>query len=404
DLRALDDAALLAHIREIDGAGRQYFRPNIAISITQGLLHRTLFKVVSLLAGSADAPALYDSLTCFCDTKTNLVNRDLHALAAQVRATPALRELLATVDRRAIVEGRRLAPFAAFGRDFEKFLRDHGHREVDWDVYVPTWSGQPWVVLENVRLLAARDDDEDPAEREEALRMRQADAERRFLAQMPEELRFAAAELLRLARTYTSLDDLEHYQTTRLSVPFRAALVEAGRRLAGKKALDADEDVFFLRRATMEALLDGKGDPAVALAEARANKASWAKWKTTPPPWVRGEAPAPVESREGVLRGMPGSPGVATGKIFRVNGVEDFARFPKGAVLVARTTNPAWTPLFYSAVAVITESGGPLSHGAVTAREVGLPAVMAVRGALSLLEDGTTVRVNGTTGTVERVP
>jgi phosphoenolpyruvate synthase/pyruvate phosphate dikinase len=70
---------------------------------------------------------------------------------------------------------------------------------------------------------------------------------------------------------------------------------------------------------------------------------------------------------------------------------------------VARTTTPAWTPLFYSASAVITESGGPLSHGAVTAREIGLPAVMGVRGALSALRDGERVRVNGTVGTVTRM-
>jgi pyruvate,water dikinase len=82
--------------------------------------------------------------------------------------------------------------------------------------------------------------------------------------------------------------------------------------------------------------------------------------------------------------------------------VEDFARFRPGAVLVARTTNPAWTPLFYSACAVITESGGPLSHGAVTAREVGIPAIMAVHGALSALRDGEMVQVNGTQGIVSR--
>jgi pyruvate,water dikinase len=71
---------------------------------------------------------------------------------------------------------------------------------------------------------------------------------------------------------------------------------------------------------------------------------------------------------------------------------------------VARTTNPAWTPLFYSACAVVTESGGPLSHGAVTAREVGIPAVMAVHGVLEALSDGTRVRVDGTGGFVERLP
>ena len=64
------------------------------------------------------------------------------------------------------------------------------------------------------------------------------------------------------------------------------------------------------------------------------------------------------------------------------------------------TTNPTWTPLFYSAVAVITESGGPLSHGAVTAREMQIPAVMSVKGTLSKLKNGQRVRVDGTQGKV----
>jgi len=72
--------------------------------------------------------------------------------------------------------------------------------------------------------------------------------------------------------------------------------------------------------------------------------------------------------------------------------MEDFMVFPKGAVLVARTTNPTWTPLFYSARAVITESGGPLSHGAVTACEMQIPAVMFVRNCMSVLKNDQRVR------------
>jgi rifampicin phosphotransferase len=89
-----------------------------------------------------------------------------------------------------------------------------------------------------------------------------------------------------------------------------------------------------------------------------------------------------------------------TGQCFLVHRPEDFAPFPKGAILVARTTNPAWRPLFYSASGLITESGGPLSHGAVTAREMRLPAVISVRGAMALFEDGQTVTVDGTQGLV----
>ena len=69
--------------------------------------------------------------------------------------------------------------------------------------------------------------------------------------------------------------------------------------------------------------------------------------------------------------------------------------------LAAQTTNPAWTALFYTAAGIVTESGGPLSHGAVTAREMGLPAVMSVRGIMARIEDGRSITVDGAAGTVE---
>ena len=101
-----------------------------------------------------------------------------------------------------------------------------------------------------------------------------------------------------------------------------------------------------------------------------------------------------------VLTGLPGSPGQAQGPVYLVGSIDDFVAFPKGSVLVARTTNPTWTPLFYNAVAVITESGGPLSHGAVTAREMQIPAVMSVRDCMSALKNGDTVKVDGSRGLV----
>ena len=101
-----------------------------------------------------------------------------------------------------------------------------------------------------------------------------------------------------------------------------------------------------------------------------------------------------------IFPGLAGSAGQAEGPVFLVLGPDDFAKFPKGAVLVARTTNPTWTPLFYGAAAVVTESGGPLSHGAVTAREMRIPAVMSVKESLSRLKNGRRVRVDGAQGKV----
>ncbi|NIR42445.1 MAG: phosphoenolpyruvate synthase [Gemmatimonadetes bacterium] len=402
DTAALSESELWDHVLTIDALGREYFEPNIAISITQGVLHRTLYRLLVLLLGPEEAPVLYDSLTGFCETKTNVVNRDLYRVYLIALEDPELCRTLSGVDREELWRSGVLDRHPAFLERFRQFIEDHGHREVEFDAYHPTWRGQPWVVLENLRLMLEREDGvTDPAERERELRVRQHQAEGRLFAIVPESLRFFVAELLRLTRAYTALDDLEHYQTTRLSVPFRAALVELGSRLQGRGVLDEPEDIFFLRKPTLDSLIAGDGIDEETAREARAHKAEFARQLRSTPPHVIGEemeAPA-----EGALRGLPGAPGTVEGPVFRVFGVEDFPRFPSGAVLVARTTNPAWTPLFYSAAAAITESGGPLSHGAVTAREVGLPAVMGVRNALSALQDGERVRVNGTAGSVTRL-
>jgi pyruvate,water dikinase len=83
-----------------------------------------------------------------------------------------------------------------------------------------------------------------------------------------------------------------------------------------------------------------------------------------------------------------------------VRGPADFAHVRPGDVLVCRTTDPAWTPLFGVVAAVVTETGGLLSHAAIVARELGLPAVLAIPDATTALLDGVPVEVDGSTGRV----
>ena len=399
-LEALDARDLWAHIEEVDRVGREYFRPNIAISLTQGALHRLLFAMVQALVGPEFAAELHDDLTCFCETKTALVNSDLLTLSRLAAADEGVVKTLRSESSERLWQSGHLSRFSVFEGALGRFLEDHGHREVEFDAYVPTWSGQPWVVLDHIRLLLDRVGAK-PLGNEVTTRNRQHRAEVRFMSQVPENLRFVVGEVLRLTRVYTALDDLEHYETTRLSVPFRKALVRLGSRFVGREALSSPEDIFFLQRSEVEELFEGGLAPEESRKRSLARKAEYSEqWKNSPP-LILGESE--VVSGEGDLTGIPGSPGTSEGPVFRVFSAEDFSKFPPGAVLVARTTNPAWTPLFYSATAVITESGGPLSHGAVTAREIGLPAVMAVPSALSLFIDGERVRVHGSAGVVERL-
>jgi phosphoenolpyruvate synthase/pyruvate phosphate dikinase len=84
-----------------------------------------------------------------------------------------------------------------------------------------------------------------------------------------------------------------------------------------------------------------------------------------------------------------------------VSGPDDFGRVSGGDVLVCTTTTPAWTPLFPSLAALVTDTGGILCHAAVVAREYGLPAVVGTEVATRVIPDGVAVRVDGATGEVQ---
>jgi len=104
---------------------------------------------------------------------------------------------------------------------------------------------------------------------------------------------------------------------------------------------------------------------------------------------------------ENTLKGVAASTGVVTAPACVLHGPEDFSLMRPGDVLVAGTTTPAWTPLFVIASAVVTDIGGPLSHGSIVAREYGIPAVMGTGEATRRIQNGQIVTVDGSNGVVE---
>jgi phosphohistidine swiveling domain-containing protein len=405
-LDGADIPQIWKHITEALAVGTEYFRPNIAISMTQAFLHRLLHLLVAMVVGKDQALSVVDGLLAGCETKTAVVNRELHELAQLAKKTPELRQELLNHPGQELWDGDRLAAYPDFAARFRRFLEDHGHREMDMDHYIPTWSGRPGIVVDSIALIVRGGGDEDPAETARQQRQRFSETEHRFLAALPDDVRFFFRELIRLARTYTTLDDLEHYQTTRMNPVARDAALALGHRLQQRGILDRPEDVYFFSKTDVEEMVAAfphENGQVYRDKVYRAKQAYEASRERTPA-WSLEERGTEKLESEGAetLRGLPGSPGRVMGPCFCVHDPADFARFPRGAILVARTTNPAWTPLFYSAAGLITESGGPLSHGAVTAREMRLPAVMSVRGAMSRFSDGQVVIVDGTQGVVRR--
>jgi len=395
------------HVLAVNEHGAQYFLPNIAISIAQGTIYRLLHGLLKLAIGPADADELFDHLMAWCETKTGQINKELFELALVARENPGFADRLARTASRELLQIGALAECPAFEARFERFLRDHGHREVDFDAYTPTWGEAPWIVLDNLRLILATPMERAPAEKERELKIRSQQAELSLFEKLPADLHFFFHELLRLARAYTSLDDLEHYQTTRLTPALRRGLRALGECLAAGGVLEDPMDVFFAHQEQLECALTAEAPEAwqALSTQVLLQKAAYLVDKARRPEWILGQGEAAAGAARAatgnVLTGLAGSPGVAEGPVFLVLTPDDFANFPKGAVLVARTTNPTWTPLFYSAAAVVTESGGPLSHGAVTAREMRIPAVMSVKESLTRLRNGQRVRVDGAAGRVE---
>ena len=397
---------LWGYVQSVKSHGENYFLPNIAISITQSVLYRLMHFLLRELFGPDEVAPLMDGLLSFCETKTGSINKELFELVEIIRADPLLdRRMRQPGGSKDLWESGLLeTEHPIFHHSFLLFLRNHGHREIDFDLYQPVWAEVPWVVMDQMRLILGTGSTITPAQRERELKIRSQSAEISLFRRLPEELHFFVHEVTRLARVYTSLDDLEHYQTTRLTPPMRRGLKMLGHRLVQRGILDEPMDLFFAREQAIDQAI-AADDPDLwreFSANVATSKKSWLEAAGRAPSWTPHEAAvvfsAAVPGSE--LSGLPGSPGSAEGEVFVVSGPQDFASFPHGAVLVARTTNPAWTPLFYAASAVITESGGPLSHGAVTAREMRIPAVMSVRGCLSRLVTGCRVGVDGSRGTV----
>lgn len=392
------------HVLVVNEHGAQYFLPNIAISIAHGTIYRLLHSLLKLAIGPAEADTLFDHLMAWCETKTGQINKELFELARLARQHAVLAQQICESDSRELMERDALSAFPEFHARLHRFLRDHGHREVDFDAYAATWIDAPWIVLDNLRLILQTPMDYTPAEKERELKVRAQQAEVALFAKLPADLHFFFHELLRLARAYTSLDDLEHYQTTRLTPVLRRGLRALGERLVQCGVLFEPMDVFFANQSQLEYVLTTDTPAAWQefAAQVQQQKVAYFADRTREPEWILGQRePAEATGMGDVLTGLAGSPGMAEGPVFFVLTPEDFAKFPKGAVLVARTTNPTWTPLFYSAAAVVTESGGPLSHGAVTAREMRIPAVMSVKESLTRLQNGQRVRVDGTAGRIE---
>lgn len=209
------------------------------------------------------------------------------------------------------------------------------------------------------------------------------------------------------ARRFPELrEDTRFYLTLGLPVVY-AVFQEIGGRLKEVGAIEQPDDVLHLKLAELEALVQPWPPDAGALTRIpmlvarRKTKRS----KLEERGWLDDATPPPVENDAGaILAGLPASAGIAEGPVRVIRDASQFGELRPGDVLIAPYTSPAWTPLFQLATAVVVDTGGPLSHAAIVAREYRLPAVLGTVNGTQRLRDGQRVRVDGTRGLVFLLP
>jgi phosphohistidine swiveling domain-containing protein len=186
----------------------------------------------------------------------------------------------------------------------------------------------------------------------------------------------------------------------------RRVALELGNRLEAAGGLSLSDDIFHLRLDEVEALGEAWPPSAATLARIhalvarrRAKRESLAKVPMVDPRLLAAGAHTPTDE-DVILRGQPGSPGIGTGPARIVRDFSEFGKLQPGDVLVASVTNPAWTPLFLRAVAIVGDAGGAASHAAIVAREYGVPAVMGTINGTAQLHDGQWIEVDGSRGLV----
>ena len=213
--------------------------------------------------------------------------------------------------------------------------------------------------------------------------------------------------VLRRVQLFSRLRENSKSHLVKLIDIGRCMALSAARFLVEDGVIADSESIFLLAMDDVSAALRHEKDAqeiAYHITQRRFERQRYAAFQ--PPTGFIGERPyyeQPVMDQGRALHGFPSSPGrvIGTARVLRLP--QEGARLQPGDILVAPSTDPGWTPLFLLAAGLVMETGGYLSHGAIVAREYGIPAVLNVAAATSCIPDGCTVVLDGAAGTVQLV-
>ena len=414
DLAATDDQSLLAGIAELANAEGRYWTSNgghtfgVAKSVDdqlQAFLREALpdhhFTSGQFLSGFK--------------SRIMQANDDMFAVAALIKAVPALYEVVvATPARRLMAVLRQRDDTDRVLEAIETYLATYGHQGYSLDFCEPTQQEDPSAMFVTLKNMVQRTD-YDPAQHElEATRKREgALAEIRGLLEPFAYWQFRYR--MWFAYKYYPMREESCFVLGTAWPVLRRMAAELGQRLADVGTLSEPSDLYFLTSAEIRSALaarrSGKAMPEYLALTAERRELREARKRLHPPGTI------PEEARENpglkfketqfknddtsdTLRGIPVSPGTINAPASRIMNAQEFDRMQPGSILVCPMTSPAWTQLFAHAVGLVTDIGGILGHGSIVAREYGIPAVVGTGNVTQRVESGQMLAVDGDAGTV----
>jgi pyruvate,water dikinase len=309
-------------------------------------------------------------------------------------------------------ELRRRLGLTEHGRKFlaawDAFMTEHGHHcRGELELFNGRWSETPDYILGLVRGYLRALGPADPLENQRRL----AEERERLTVQCRTRLknpikRWIFSHSLRRAQELIVYREKLKSQLVRKFAILRRILLTLGQRLQEQGSLSCRDDIFFLEVSELEPVASGGAlfDWRERIELRRREYAQ--NLKLNPPRVVNGRfdphAPAwPVANTDAkLLDGIPVSPGVVTGSARVILRADDHEQVLAGEILIAPSTDPAWSPYFITAAGLVMEQGGILSHGSVVAREYGLPAVTNVAAATRVIRTGDVVQVDGNRGRI----
>ena len=302
-------------------------------------------------------------------------------------------------DILALEQGRSLS--AGVAAALEGFLARFGNRsDASWEVFSIRWKEQPTRIAPYLRMMREPDT---PSPAHQAIR--QTEVFDRAIQELDQQLSGVRKRIIRkavtLVRAYLLLRENQRFVFEELLWSMRTTLRGIGEELVRSGHLGSGEEVQLLEWAELRAAALGELVPAQtqdAVARRKAEREQSAP--VNPPDFLRGEEALQVAMGGQRLEGLGISTGRVSGRARVLGSPADGHRLKPGEILIARSVDPGWTPLFATAGGVVLELGGRLSHGAVVAREYGLPAVAQISGITLRIEDGQKLTVDGTQGIV----